>query len=291
MKTFIITLITVCTITVAFSQEKYDVTKEKEAIIDLIEEETQSFYDRDHDRWIDTYAQSSDNVYLSAAKNGHTFLKDWESHNNYVKYLFENEKIPNREVKTPVKIKIYDDSAWIVFNNEVFNEMGESTEMVYSTYFLEKADNKWKIIYSNRIHSGTYYMADRENLGTIQYAKSLGKSAEDVGSYYAKNAKENWLKTIDYDQYQDLIIGYFTSVTPPGGLVILEEDDQHIIFTSTGLAADLKRNGSINNVSYEEYLSVNETFAIQTGDRAGAVYKQEITDEGLKVFVSKKKEI
>ena len=95
-----------------------DLEKEKEAIIALIEEESQSYYDRDLDRWSAFYTQSDDNIWIVAQKNTYDYRDGWEAQLDVLKPAFETEQQVNREVKKPLQVKIYDKSAWIVFESE-----------------------------------------------------------------------------------------------------------------------------------------------------------------------------
>ena len=289
MKKVFILLISVLSIANVYCQQSLDVNKEKEAIISLIEEETQSYYDKDFERWSDCYVKRDDIIWMAASKTWNNYRVGWEAQAAFHKPSFETEKMVNREAKKPITVKIYDKSAWIVFDNEVINEDGESTEKVRVTYFLEKPVDEWKIVYSNRIYTGSYYLAEWPTINLIAYAKSLGKSSEDIGSFYYQNAKENWLSEIGYEDYQNTVINEYTNLTPLDGMKILEQDGDHVIFTATGFATNLKKEGSLDNVSYKEYLAVGDTFWTKAGDHIGADYNQEIMDYGVKVSVSKKK--
>jgi hypothetical protein len=289
MKNLIIVLISVFAVSSLYCQQSSTQDKEKEAIIALIEEETQSYYDRDFERWSECYIHSDDNVRMLASKTWHNYLDGFEKHKNDIKSSFETEKETNREKKKPLTVKVYDKSAWIVFENEVFSEEGDSTEKVWVTYFLEKPENDWKIVYSNRIYSNSYYMAEWPRVNMIAYAKSIGKNPEDIGNFFYENAKTDWGSELGYDDFQNAVINEYTYLAPPEGMKILEQDDDHVIFTATGFATNLKKEGSLNNVSYAEYLAVGDTFWTKAGDFMGANFTQEITDKGVKVSVSKKK--
>ena len=289
MKKVILMLISILASANVNCQQSADDNKEKEAIIALIQEETQSYYDKDFERWSNCYVKSDDNLWMAASRTWNDYRVGWEVQADFHKTSFETEKMVNIEAKKPIIIKIYDKSAWIVFDNEVINEEGESTEKVRVTYFLEKPVDKWKIVYSNRIYKGSYYLAEWPMINLIAYAKSLGKNSEDIGSFNYENTKENLGSDLGYEDYQNAIINQYTNLTPPDGMNILEQDDNHVIFIATGFATNLKKEGSIDNVSYKEYLAVDETFWTKLGDHFGADYNQGITDDGVKVSVSKKK--
>ena len=288
MKKAIVLIISVFSLVILGCQQPMDPDKEKEAILTLIEEETQSYYDKDFDRWGSFYAQTDDNIWMVAGQTWHDYRDGWKTQADAMKSAFETEKEINREVKKPIEVKIYDKSAYIVFENEVFDENQESLEKVRVTYFLERMDDKWKIVYSNRVYGSTYYLVDWAALDMILYAKSLGKSTEDIGSFFAERAKKEWAAEMTYADYQNAIINNFRNRTPKDGFKILEEDDNHAIFTASGMISNLKKNGTLNEVTYEEFLKLGETFWTEVGEHVGADFSKEITDEGLKISVSKK---
>ena len=289
MKKIIILLILVITLLpVGCEPPPVDLEKEKEAIIALIEEETQSYYDKDFDRWSACYVQSDDNMWIIASQNWHDYRDGWEAQAEAFKPDFETEKLVNREVKRPIEVKVYDKSAYIVFENEVFDENNESQEKVRVTYFLEKPEDKWKIIYTNRVYGSTYYLVDWAALDMIQYAKSLGKSPEDIGKFFAERAKKDWAAELAYEDYQNAIVNNFRNRTPKDGFTIHEEDSDHVVFTSSGMVSNLKKNGTLNEVTYEEFLKLGETFWTEVGDHVGADFSKEITDQGLKVSLTKR---
>jgi len=289
MKKINILLISVMAIvSISCEQPPLDTEKEKEAIVALIEEETQSYYDKDFERWSNCYAQSDDNIWIFARQDWHDYGEGWKTQADGMKSAFETEKEINREVKEPVEVKIYDNSAWIVFDNEAFDENGESLEKVKVTYFLEKVNDKWKIIYSNRVVGSSYYLVDWATLDMILYAKSLGKSSEDIGKFFAERAKKEWAAELKYEDYQNAIVNNVRNRTPIDGFKILEEDADHVVLTSSGMISNLKKNGTLNEVTYEEYLKLGETFWTEVGDHVGADFRVEIMDQGLKFSVSKR---
>ena len=91
-----------------------------------------------------------------------------------------------------------------------------------------------------------------------------------------------------YEDYQNAIVNNVRNNTPKDGFMILEEDSDHVVFTSNGMGSNLKKSGTLNDVTYEEYLKLGETFWTQVGDHVGADFSQEMTADGLKVSVSKR---
>src|SRR5210317_1817588 len=130
MKKAIVLIISVFSLVILGCQQPMDPDKENEAIITLIEEETQSYYDKDFDRWGSVYTQTDENIWMMASQAWHEYRDGWKTQADAMKSAFDTEKEINREVKKPIEVKIYDKSAYIVFENELFDENEESLEKV-----------------------------------------------------------------------------------------------------------------------------------------------------------------
>ena len=179
-------------------KEKIDFEKAKAAIMAVIEEETASYYASDFERWCATQIQDSTSTRIDASKYGFGINPGWDSIFSYLKPIIVNKKDTLKEVKTPISIKIYEESAWVVFDNEVFDKKGEYNGKDLVTNFLEKHDGKWKIVYRSTISASSYYESDQFLLFSINYAKSLGKNVEDIASFTADQFKSFWEVLFDF---------------------------------------------------------------------------------------------
>ena len=269
-------------------QEKIDIEKEKEAIIALIEEETASYYASDFERWSATYIQDSTNTGMNASKSGFSFNSGWESVSSNAKSYIVGEKEEQKEVKTPIRIKIYGESAWIVFDNEVFNNKGESVGKMMVTNFLEKDDGSWKIVYRNVIGAYSYYQADIFVINSINYAKSLGKNVEDIAGFTGDQFKTGWNKEAGYDGFVNGTLNNWRSIVPKGELKILEQDDSLIVFSANNMLTGLKSSGPQFNVTYDELLTFFRVAHEKIANYLGAIYTQKTTQDGVVVTISKK---
>jgi len=268
-------------------QEKIDMDKEEKAIIDLIEEETAAYYARDFERWSATQAQDSNSIYMYASKFWFNFRTGWESISNNMQQYYVGEIKERKEVKTPAIIKIYEKSAWIVFNNETFNSNGESVGRGMRTYFLEKDNDIWKIVYTNRIIASSYYQADNFIINSINYAKSLGKNVEDIAAFTGDQFKTGWNREAGYDGFVNGAINNWRNMGSKDKFKILEQDDSHVVFSAGSICPALKSSGSQYNVTYDEYLTFISIVMEKIADYMGSVYKQETTREGVEVTISK----
>jgi hypothetical protein len=288
MKKTISVLIAFFLIVNCFCQEKIDFEKEKAAIMAVIEEETASYYANDFERWCATQIQNSISTRINASKSGFGFNPGWDSISSNLKPIIVNKKEAQKEVKTPISIKIYKESAWVVFDNEVFNNKGESVGKDIVTNFLEKHDGIWKMVYRNTISVSSYYESDMYLITSINYAKSLGKNVEDIASFQADLSKPYWNNTSGYNGFVTNALGYWETIVPKGELKILEKDGNHIVFSANKMFTGLKRAGSDSNVTYDEYLAFFRVILEKYADYMGGIYKQETTPDGVLVTLSKK---
>jgi len=139
-------------------QEKIDIESEKEAIIAVIEEETEAFFDYDIDRLGDKHVQDETNIRLTATKSGYTYDVGWETIRSFFLDYFENYGGQQGfyEIKRNYKIKVYGESAWVVFDNDYYNGKDELLSSSIHAEFLEKVDGEWKIVFYNSIYTSTW---------------------------------------------------------------------------------------------------------------------------------------
>ena len=132
-------------------QETIDIEKEKAAIIAVIEEETDAFLDRDFNRLASKYVQDETNIRVLAG-NGYWMSVGWDEIGSYFKKSITNSPEPRKYklVKSNYKIKVYDDSAWAVFD-QVKDKDGEVSERCLNVRILEKVNGEWKIVYLSAI--------------------------------------------------------------------------------------------------------------------------------------------
>ena len=157
MKKYVLTLFALILLAGTSCQEKIDIEKEKEAIKAVIEEETDAYYDSDFDRLAATYVKDETNIRLGASKSGYIYGVGWEEIGSLLKELIESQgPIELKEVKTNYKIKVYKESAWAVFDNELYNSEGELTGKSIHVEFLEKVNGEWKIVYLSMVNTSSY---------------------------------------------------------------------------------------------------------------------------------------
>jgi hypothetical protein len=139
-------------------QEKVDYKKEKAAIIAVIEGETEAFFDRDIDRLASFHIQDDSNIRLTATKSGYTYDVGWDKIESFFLDYFENVMGPGEhyEVKENYRIKIYDKSAWVAYDNYYYNSDDELLSTSIHTQILEKVDGDWKLVFYTSIYNSTW---------------------------------------------------------------------------------------------------------------------------------------
>ena len=137
-----------------------------------------------------------------------------------------------------------------------------------------------------------YQMASMELNGSyliqISYAKSLGKSVEDVAIYVGDQYISTWNKQGGFDRFVQKILYMMVTLVPYGSVEITDQTDNKIVYKVSGLFSDLREGGSILNVTFEEYVKFWEIAISTMADSMGAKYSQEDSDEGLIVTITRK---
>jgi hypothetical protein len=158
MKNLLWTLIIPIFIAGASCQGTIDYEKEKAAIIEVLEQETEAFFDYDIDRLASFHVQDETNMRLTATKSGYTYDEGWEKVRSFFLDYFENVAEPGDfyEIKRNYKIKIYGESAWAIYDNDYYNENDELLSTSIHAQILEKVDGEWKIVFYNSIYTSTW---------------------------------------------------------------------------------------------------------------------------------------
>ncbi len=139
-------------------QEEIDVAKEQEAIIAVIEEETDAFLNRDFDRLAATNVQDETNIRLAASESDYSYFVGWEQLSSAYKEFFRDnpESDSGKYVKTNHHIKVYEESAWDIFDEIRYDAEGEVSWKSIGVRFLEKVEGEWKIIYLSQVNTSSY---------------------------------------------------------------------------------------------------------------------------------------
>ncbi len=180
MKTQLLALTTFVLFVGSSCQEKIDIEKEKAAIIAVIEEETDAFYDRDFERLAATHVQDESNTRMDVGRYGYTLSTGWDD--NTLKEFFEenSEPVTNYEKKYNYKIKVYHGSAWAEYENDAYNSDGELQNKSIHVQFLEKVDGQWKIDYMSIVNTTSFDQAEEQRKIADLYHELKPENVDEI---------------------------------------------------------------------------------------------------------------
>ena len=137
---------------------RIDFEKEKKAIITVIEEQTNAHLSKDYKRESNTYIQDESTIVLISRKNWYGYLVGWDKLNESIKTNNRIEPKPSTDYieNSDYKIKIYEKSAWAVYDENIYKANGELIKLVINVRFLEKVNGKWKIVYLSDVDTSAY---------------------------------------------------------------------------------------------------------------------------------------
>jgi len=145
-------------------QEKINPEAEKEAIIHVINAETQAYMDFDFEEVISYYVHDSLNFRLTMGADDYVVLEGWAE----VEDFFRDELIdsnPNTPEDTHVsvekdhyRIKLYTDAAYVICNETWTYTRPDDVIEIRSRQvrFMEKVDGEWKIAFLSFIGTSGY---------------------------------------------------------------------------------------------------------------------------------------
>jgi hypothetical protein len=169
MKTNLFVLLILAVLAVSACQEQIDADKEKEAIIAVVNAESNAYLARDFETLSSYMVQDSLHLQIYASKWGYDYVNGWEDAAEGYKKNFANDSAwAGREnlrlERKKFNIKVYPESAWAVFKT-VYKWNEDTVEQkwkVIETRFLEKVDGEWKITYVNNVAKTGYEEQKKE---------------------------------------------------------------------------------------------------------------------------------
>ena len=131
---------------------------DKQAIISVIENQTKAHLSKDYEAESNTFVQDNSTIVLISRQNWYGYLVGWNNLSESIKTNISIDPKPSTVTfkNTDYKIKIYDGSAWAVYDENYFNAKGEPTKKVINVRFLEKNNGVWKIVYLSDVDVTSY---------------------------------------------------------------------------------------------------------------------------------------
>ena len=133
--------------------ESVDVEAEKEAILKVIQNESEFARDGLFEEFVDLYIHDDLNTRIICRPDSLSVIKGWDNILTNMSYLEEREKIEDNSIaitkENPI-IKISGNSAWLVCDN-IWQGVYEGEEIYSESLqitFLEKMEGEWKISFA-----------------------------------------------------------------------------------------------------------------------------------------------
>lgn len=141
---------------------RIDTEKEKNAIITVIENETNSYFAKDFEQQSKSFLHDESLIVLVSRKGGFGYVVGWNQLSESIKTNIEKDSIPvtDKFKNSDYKIKVYAESAWAVYDENVYNSEGEFIRKVINVRFLEKVEDEWKIVYLSDVNTTSYEFDD-----------------------------------------------------------------------------------------------------------------------------------
>ncbi|MEN8116715.1 MAG: hypothetical protein ABFS16_07025 [Bacteroidota bacterium] len=141
-----------------WSCNNVDIDYEKKAIISVIESETQAYYDRNIEERSKTLLQDESLIVLVAKKDKYGYAVGYNQvyENSKIAFGRNPEQITDKFENKDYKIKVYENSARVVYDEYVYDSKGNFKKKVINVRFLEKVNGKWRITYLGDVTTSSY---------------------------------------------------------------------------------------------------------------------------------------
>ena len=152
-------------------EKPVDMEKEKAAIIEVINQETETYLARDFEAMFATHVQDSLNMRLTAGADNYVFAEGWEDVSKHMTGdETEDELGADLHIsveKSNYRMKLYPNSAFVVCDQKWTSNYGDDVVEINSIQvrFLEKIEGEWKISFVSFIGTSGYQeMEETEEL-------------------------------------------------------------------------------------------------------------------------------
>ena len=157
MRKYFIYLCVIALIAGTSCQQKIDVEKEKEAIMKVIQTESESARDADYEGLVGCYIQDESNTRLTVSQDSYKIYSGWDQSSALLESLVKaNEGYDYSGIKISKEnaiIKVMGNTAWLICDN-IWKGTYEGTEVESDNIqitFLEKVDGEWEISFATWI--------------------------------------------------------------------------------------------------------------------------------------------
>ena len=138
-------------------------TDQTQAVMHIIEEETNAFWLKDYERWANCWVHAP---YIRMtgwwARGGISVTEGWEALSANLKRVMEANPIPNptsaQVRRENINIRVSENMAWVTFDQYGADTGEPDMDMPglsHETRVLEKHDGQWKLVYVNWLLQGS----------------------------------------------------------------------------------------------------------------------------------------
>ena len=157
-------ILTLLVITMVSCRSTIDIEAEKQAIIDVINAETEAYLAFDFEKVKSFYVQDSLNFRLTTGADDHVFLEGWDQ----IESFFRDELIEGNPhapadahinvSKNNYRIRVYEKSAFVMCSEKWTYTMPDRVIEINSLQvrFMEKVNGDWKIAFLSFIGTSGY---------------------------------------------------------------------------------------------------------------------------------------
>jgi len=207
MNKFVIVLTTVIFFVGISCEQKIDVGKEQDAIKAVLEKSSKAWSDRDFESIASVWIQDETSTRIGATNGSFGITQGWDGQEARYKTFFENNPEPsaNKEIFSNYRMKVYNESAWVILDNTIVNSDGETLNKAMHTYILEKVNNQWKIaalstvgvtsyenVERNLNTSATYHKLNPEDINNILTDDFIGRNEHSRHTWTKENHQNYW---------------------------------------------------------------------------------------------------
>lgn len=188
-------------------QQKIDVEKEQAAIKSVLEKSSKAWLDRDFEGIASVWVQDESATRIGAMRGSFGITEGWDSQVSRYETFFKNNPEPsqNKEIFSNYRMKVYKESAWVILDNSVVNNEGETLSRALHTYILEKVNDQWKIaalstvgvasyenVERNLNTSATYHKFNLDDIDMILTDDFIGHNEQSRFTWTKENHKNYW---------------------------------------------------------------------------------------------------
>lgn len=137
-------------------------------------------------------------------------------------------------------------------------------------------------------HQFMTYQANAMIMASINYAKTSGKTIQDVAAFTGELFAKTWDKNWGFSGLVKGMLHNFVCITPDGVVEILAQSGEMVKIRTNGLFPYLKNNGALFDVSYDEYLLYCKIMIEKICEAMGADFSMEANPDTIIWTISKK---